>query len=478
MASAALEFLRVGRRYELHVLPESIDAQDSVWEGNGLRSRSAGNRAKPGRGESTAEEIEEEETRAAAAFVGAFEFEERRTAPGAAVDEKPSKFLLIQIFRFVHVRLIGALGPLAGNRGRFLQLDLKVIQMAISACLLDVPVNNPKLKVPVGLKVIGEVVKGLNSLTRRKDGTINRQLADLLEIKVGPSEKPVNGVSSKDVVIDEETNVWVRVFIPEICESSGNQKVPVMVYYHGGGFGVLCANMIVYDRMCRRLARGCKMVVVSVNYRRAPEHRFPIAYDDSFKALEWLQSPRSASHLPPTVDVSRTFLCGDSAGGNIVHFTGCRAAETDLSPLKVTGMILLQPYLGSEARVPSEINLVNVPIISVDATDWHWKAYLPEGANRDHPACNVFGPFSRDISGLDLPPMFVVVGTLDVLMDHQLIYAQKMQEIGKHVKMKIYDGGIHGFYFLEHVGIALRCMNDINDFCQSCLLVQPIRIDV
>ncbi|BBN02095.1 protein MpGID1L6 [Marchantia polymorpha subsp. ruderalis] len=358
----------------------------------------------------------------------------------------------------------------------FLLVDRLLSLVSSKRLTEEVPVSNTKLTIPLGLKVVGEVIKRLNSITRRSDGTINRALADLLELKIAACEKPTNGVSTRDVVIDEATNVWVRIFTPEIVRpgsnSSSEEKVPVMVYYHGGGFGVLCANMLFYDRIGRTLAKTCQMIVVSVNYRRAPEHKFPIAYDDSFQALEWLRSPASARHLPAVADVSRTFLCGDSAGGNIVHFMGCRAAEIDLSPVQIRGLIPLQPYLGSEARVPSEINLVNVPVISVDATDWHWKAFLPEGADRDHPACNVFGPNAKDISGLNLPPMFVVVSTLDVLLDHQLHYVAKMQELGKDVTMKCYDGGIHGFYILEGVGIklALTCIDDIHNFVQSCLL--------
>lgn len=118
-----------------------------------------------------------------------------------------------------------------------------------------------------------------NRVTRRRDGTINRWLADTLEKKVPANPIPVKGVSSADVTIDAEAGIWARVFslTEEIEETSlptatdGNQRLfktmPIILYYHGGGFAVLCPNFYLYDIFCRRLARKCNAIVISVHYR-------------------------------------------------------------------------------------------------------------------------------------------------------------------------------------------------------------------
>lgn len=137
-------------------------------------------------------------------------------------------------------------------------------------------------------------------------------------------------------------------------------------------------------------------------------------------ALEWLRSEEASKHMPPNVNLSRVFLSGDSAGGNIAHHVALRAAGKDLSPISLKGAVLIQPFFGGEERTPAELRLKNVPIVSVQSLDWYWKAYLPPGANRDHPACNIFGPNSQDLSNTPFPPVLVIIGGLDILQDWEV----------------------------------------------------------
>ena len=137
-------------------------------------------------------------------------------------------------------------------------------------------------------------------------------------------------------------------------------------------------------------------------------------------ALEWLRSEEASKHLPPNVNLSRVFLSGDSAGGNIAHHVALRAAGKDLSPISLKGAVLIQPFFGGEERTPAELRLKNVPIVSVKSLDWYWKAFLPPGANRDHPACNIFGPNSQDLSHILFPPVLVIIGGLDILQDWEV----------------------------------------------------------
>lgn len=132
------------------------------------------------------------------------------------------------------------------------------------------------------LRLLCKVVVKANDLARRKDGTINRWLADVCERKVPANPKPIKGVHTVDVTIDPEAGVWVRLFIPteETVETpsksasndtqiESNKTMPIVYYYHGGGFTILCPDFYLYDVFCRRLAKCCKSVVISLHYRSA-----------------------------------------------------------------------------------------------------------------------------------------------------------------------------------------------------------------
>ncbi|KAF3787568.1 Pentatricopeptide repeat-containing protein [Nymphaea thermarum] len=114
--------------------------------------------------------------------------------------------------------------------------------------------------------------------------------------------------------VDQRTVLWLRVFSP--AGVSGGEKLPVVVFFHGGGFVYLKANSRHYDAVCRRIARRLRAFIVSVDYGLAPEHRFPTAYDDAEAAVKWISKP---GRLPESADLRRFFLAGDSAGANIVH---------------------------------------------------------------------------------------------------------------------------------------------------------------
>ncbi|RLN33434.1 tuliposide A-converting enzyme 1, chloroplastic-like [Panicum miliaceum] len=127
-----------------------------------------------------------------------------------------------------------------------------------------------------------------------------------------------SGVATKDVVLDAATGLTVRLFLPKRREPSG-KKLPVLVYFHGGGFLLESAKSATYHNYLTSLAAAAGVLAVSVDYRLAPEHRRPAAYDDCWTALQWAASARDDDWLAEHGDASRVFVAGDSAGGNIVH---------------------------------------------------------------------------------------------------------------------------------------------------------------
>ena len=120
----------------------------------------------------------------------------------------------------------------------------------------------------------------VTDFSRRSNGTINRRLLRLFDFRSPPAPKATRGVSSSDHTIDASRNLWFRLFVPD--SDCDNSSLPVLLFFHGGGFAFLSADSFVYDAVCRKLARLIPAVVVSVNYRLSPEHRHPCQYDDGF----------------------------------------------------------------------------------------------------------------------------------------------------------------------------------------------------
>ncbi|GLT93908.1 hypothetical protein SLE2022_116780 [Rubroshorea leprosula] len=128
-------------------------------------------------------------------------------------------------------------------------------------------------------------------------------------------------------------------------------------------------------------------------------------------------------NFPTFADLKQCYIAGDSAGENIAHHVAVRACDYQFNNLELIGLIAIQPFFGSEERTESEMKLTETPFISVQGTDRSWRAFLPEGSDRDHPAANVFGPRSANISTLKFPATIWVIGGLDPLYDWQIRYS-------------------------------------------------------
>ncbi|KAK7285429.1 hypothetical protein RJT34_20202 [Clitoria ternatea] len=337
----------------------------------------------------------------------------------------------------------------------------------------EVNLNESRSVVPLNTWVLISNFKLAYNLLRRADGTFNRELAEFLDRKVPANAIPVDGVFSFDHV-DKSTGLFNRVYL----QASGNgsqwgikdlerplsttEIVPVIIFFHGGSFSHSSANSAIYDIFCRRLVSICKAAVVSVNYRRSPEHRYPCAYDDGWAALKWvksrtwLQSGRESKVY--------VYMAGDSSGGNIVHHVAVRAAEEEI---EVLGNILLHPLFGGEKRTESELRLDGKYFVRLQDRDWYWRAFLPEGEDRDHPACNPFGPKGKSLAGLKFPKSLVCVAGLDLLQDWQLAYAKGLEDSGQQVKLLYLKEATIGFYFLPNNDHFYCLMEEIKNFTNS-----------
>ncbi|XP_038705249.1 gibberellin receptor GID1C-like [Tripterygium wilfordii] len=339
----------------------------------------------------------------------------------------------------------------------------------------DINRNESKMVVPLNTWVLISNFKLAYTLLRRPDGTFNRHLAEFLDRKVPANANPVDGVFSFDFIIDQSTSLLSRIYrpanadepLPSVAELekpvSSGVVVPVIIFFHGGSFAHSSANSAIYDVLCRRLVGICKAVVVSVNYRRAPENPYPCAYDDGWTALKWVNSRTWLQSKDSKVHV---YLAGDSSGGNIVHHVALRAVEEEI---EVLGNIMLNPMFGGKERTESEKRLDGKYFVSIQDRDWYWRAFLPEGEERDHPACNPFGPKSKSLEGLKFPKSLVVVAGLDLVQDWQLAYADGLKKAGQLVKLLFLEKATIGFYLLPNNNHFHTLMDEISEFvCSNC----------
>ncbi|KAI4300619.1 hypothetical protein L6164_033975 [Bauhinia variegata] len=191
------------------------------------------------------------------------------------------------------------------------------------------------------------------------DGSIFR--SNDIKFKVSAIED--ESVLFKDCLFDKRFNLYLRLYKPTKPRA---KKLPVVMFFHGGGFCFGSCSWPHFHNCCVRLASGLDVVVVAPDYRLAPEHRLPAAVEDAMEAVRWLQrqclSLSKEGHdggdawLDGAVDFDRAFIAGDSSGGNIAHHLAVRLGTRprEMDPVRVRGFILVAPFFGGEARTKSE----------------------------------------------------------------------------------------------------------------------------
>ncbi|KAJ0100111.1 hypothetical protein Patl1_20023 [Pistacia atlantica] len=258
----------------------------------------------------------------------------------------------------------------------------------------------------------------------------------------------------KDVPINTSNETWARIFLPrQVLDSSSTTKLPLIVYYHGGGFIIGSLDESISHDFCSNVALEYPAVVVSAEYRLAPEHRLPAAYDDSMVVLHWIKTTQEEL-LKEYADFSSCFLMGVSAGANIAYQVGLRVAAQveDILPLKIKGLILQHLFIGGEKRTESELRLMNNPFFPVCVSDILWEFSLPHGADRDHEYCNLTVGGGSDV--LDQIKqlgwkVLITATTGDPMIDRQLEMVKMMEQKGVQVQSHYDEEGYHGIDIIE-----------------------------
>jgi acetyl esterase/lipase len=188
------------------------------------------------------------------------------------------------------------------------------------------------------------------------DGSIVRSSKPSFDVPV----KDDGSVLWKDVVFDAVNNLQLRLYKPAGFSRSSASKLPVFYYIRGGGFCIGSRAWPNCQNYCFRLASELRAVVVSPDYRMAPESRLPAAIEDGFMAVKWLQAQAVSDEPDPwlteVADFGNVFISGDSAGGNIAHNLAVRlgSGSPELAPVRVRGYVLLAPFFGGTVRTKCE----------------------------------------------------------------------------------------------------------------------------
>ncbi|OWM74224.1 hypothetical protein CDL15_Pgr008537 [Punica granatum] len=297
-----------------------------------------------------------------------------------------------------------------------------------------------------------------------KDGTVERLIGTPY---VPPSlDDPKSGVSSKDITISQNPLIKARLHIPkqvldqsQATDNKSPEKLPLLVYYHGGGFCIESAFSLVEHRLLQSITAEARILAVSIEYRLAPEHLLPAAYEDCWEGLQWVTSHSAAGEMKPGfeadpwitihADFERLFIGGDSAGANLAYNTVMRAGTEKLSGgVKILGAFITHPYFWGSKAVGSENEKEQLKVLPCTL----WNALYPNAPNGiDNPMINPLAPKAPSLSGLACKRLLVSVASQDQLKSRGVSFYKAMKESGWEGEAELVqvEGEEHAFHILN-----------------------------
>ncbi|MFC2948048.1 alpha/beta hydrolase [Virgibacillus sediminis] len=262
----------------------------------------------------------------------------------------------------------------------------------------------------------------------------NREgLAALYADLVGEPQE-VAKVENTNIPAHDGGKVGLRIYTPE-----GNGPFPVLVFYHGGGW--VLGDLDVVDPIMRQITNETASIVVSVDYRLAPEHKFPVPAEDCYTATKWVAENIQKHNGDP----KRLAVAGDSAGGNLAAVVPLMAKDRGGPAISL--QILLYPVTNFDTTTTSYLENGKGNYLETDAMHWFNDQYLNSEEDKKNPYTAPL--LAKDLSGL--PPALIFTAEYDVLRDEGEAYAQRLKEAGVSVEHTRFDGQIHGFFWMPTI---------------------------
>ena len=221
----------------------------------------------------------------------------------------------------------------------------------------------------------------------------------------------------------------IRLYYPE-----GTSPYPVIVYFHGGGWVI--GNLETHNAICHALAKTSGCLVAAVDYRLAPEHRYPAAIEDAYAATSWIC--KNASRIQ--ADPLRMAVMGESAGGALATVVSMMARDQD--DRRIALQVLVYPVTDNNFNTSSYLNYGEGYSLTRDLMIWFWNHYLGNKENAGQPYASPLR--AENLS--NLPDALILTAEYDPLCDEGESYAKKLQKSGVNVTLTRYDGMIHGFF--------------------------------
>lgn len=259
------------------------------------------------------------------------------------------------------------------------------------------------------------------------------------KLMTGRPDKSVD-VSDSSFAVADGTMIPLRIYRPS---GAAGRTLPVVVAFHGGGW--ISGDSRQSEWWNAGIAAGAQVVVVSVDYRLAPEHRFPVPLEDCYAGVQWV-----AEHGKDLgIDASRIAVMGDSAGGNLAAAVALMARDRGGPPL--AAQILVYPSVDLGADYPSKDENAHAPILGRTDVDTTWRHYVESDADGKDPyASPLFAEHH------DLPRALIQTAQYDPLRDQGPAYAAALRQAGVPVRLTNYVAAVHGFTSLPNVTVGGR----------------------
>ena len=257
----------------------------------------------------------------------------------------------------------------------------------------------------------------------------------LMKTGIEPNEAKVD-ISHKILPVGPEQGVLVRIYKP--VSENPNEALPVIVYYHGGGWVI--ADLDTYEPSAKALAALTNAIVVSVAYRQAPEHKFPAAHEDSFAAYKWVVENTAEIGGDP----NRIATAGESAGGNLAVAVPLMAKERGVNlPVHI---LSVYPIADGDVESPSYEKYANAIPLNKGFMAWFFDQYVPDWKTSEEPLINLI---EADLTGL--PPTTIINAEIDPLAYEGGVLAERFKAAGIDTKRELYQGVTHEFFGMAAV---------------------------